>query len=84
MGRREKLLDKLLRRPPEAEYADIRLLLEWHGFEVANSDGSHLIFRHPDGRMLTVPTVKRRKVKRAYVTRALQIVGVDDSGDNGE
>ncbi len=30
-------------------------ILEDHGFELTRQRGSHMIFRHPDGRMVPVP-----------------------------
>lgn len=82
MGRREKLIEKLRRRPPEAEFADIERLLEGFGFQRVNSDGSHFVYRDGAGRQVTVPTVKGRKVKRAYVARVIEILGLD--GEEGD
>lgn len=82
MGRREKLIERLRRRPPEAEFADIERLLEDSGFRRVNSDGSHFVYRDGAGRQATVPTVKGHKVKRAYVARVLEILGLDEEEGN--
>lgn len=77
MGTKEKLVEKLRRKPPEAEFSDIERLLEAFGHYRAGGDGSHFVFRGADGRKVTVPTVKGRKVKRQYIVRVLQFLGID-------
>lgn len=76
MGRKRKLLEKLLRLPPEMRYEEVETVLTSFGFQPVRSKGSHHQFRHPRGIMLTVPKMGGQLVKRAYlreVVRALEV-----------
>ena len=83
MGKHEKLLEKLRRKPPEADFGDIHRLLEGAGFRRAGTDGSHSVYRNAAGRQVTVITVGGRKVKKVYIVRVLQFLGLDE-GDEDE
>lgn len=83
MSRREKLLERLRRRPPEADFDDVRWLLVDCGFEQVNVDWSHFMFRHPDGRKIAVPTVQGRRVKKWYIVRVLELLDLAE-GDGDE
>ncbi len=70
-----KKVEKLLRFPPDFEYADVIAILQEFGFKLRNTKGSHNIFiltnPLPDinygAEMIVVPTVKGRKVKKTYL-----------------
>lgn len=67
MGRLDKLVARFFKHPHEVRVEDVRKILELLGYEERRG-GKHVsIFRHPSGKMLTVPTVSGRKVKRIYV-----------------
>ncbi|WP_027876282.1 type II toxin-antitoxin system HicA family toxin [Meiothermus cerbereus] len=72
MGQLEKLFEKMRRLPPEMRYEEVARVLEALGFEEVRSSGSHHIFRHPDGRMLTVPKHKGQVVKATYLKKVLK------------
>lgn len=82
MGKRDKLIEKLRRKPPEADFGDVERLLESFGFQRASSDGSHFVYRDGAGRQVTVPTLQGRRVKRAYVVRVLEILGLNEEECN--
>ncbi|MER3420207.1 MAG: hypothetical protein C4290_06650 [Chloroflexota bacterium] len=77
MARDEKLVDRLRRRPPEADFDDIRKLLEGDGWTMRWGSG-HAVFRKPGCSRLTVPMVRGRKVKRYIIDRVLEALGLDE------
>lgn len=72
MGRKRKLLERLLRLPPEMRYEEVETVLTMFGFQPVRSRGSHHQFRHPTGVMLTVPKMGGRVVKRTYLRQVVQ------------
>ena len=80
MGVNRRRIERLLSLPPEADFADVRAVLLYFGWQERQAKGSHVIFRSPDGRdRLTVP-VHGRRVKRIYVQqmcRALDLASSD-------
>lgn len=74
MGQLEKLIEKMRRLPPEVRYEEVARVLEAHGFVEVRSQGSHHVFRHPDGRMLTVPKHKGQVVKTTYIKQVLRLL----------
>jgi antitoxin HicB len=77
MSKRDKLLERLRRLPPEVSYEDIAYIPIAFGLEEVHSKGSHHTFRHADGRKLTVPKVGGKTVKRTYIRQVLKIIGED-------
>jgi len=75
------LVDRLLADPPEALFAEIRMLLAAFGFVEVRSRGSHHIFRDRRGRMLVLPKLGGRKVKRTYVRRIVELLELEDWHD---
>jgi predicted RNA binding protein YcfA (HicA-like mRNA interferase family) len=53
-------------------YADLRRVAEHQGFSLVRRRGSHCIFRHPDGRVLTLPDHGARPIGRALLRRILR------------
>jgi hypothetical protein len=82
MGKHDKLIEKLRRRPPEADFGDLHRLLEDYGFRRAGTDGFHCVYRDALGRQVTVVTVKGRKVKRPYIVRVLELLNLAGGGDD--
>jgi predicted RNA binding protein YcfA (HicA-like mRNA interferase family) len=72
LSRKRKLLEKLKALPPEMSYEEVERVLGWFGFSCVRSGGSHHQFRHPSGRMLTVPKRGGQVVTRTYLK---QVVG---------
>jgi hypothetical protein len=77
--------DKLVRDicgppvPPQASTADVFALLKGAGWEFVRFSGNnYAIFKSPEGDLLNVPMVQGRRVKRAYLKRACQTLGLDD------
>jgi predicted RNA binding protein YcfA (HicA-like mRNA interferase family) len=74
----EKLIERIRARPPEADFTDVRRLLESFGWTQRQGKGSHVIFKKQGHRPLTIPTVSGRKVKRVYLDQICTILGLDD------
>ena len=75
----EKLKAKLRARPTEAKFADVRKLLELNGWTMKAQDGtSHVIFKKPGARSLTIPLNAGTKVKGIYLDKFAEQIGLDD------
>ena len=78
----DKLIERLQRRPPDADFDDVRLLLEHFGWLQSPHHGkgtSHVSFKNPDSATrITIPTVKGRKVKREYIDIVLETLGLTE------
>lgn len=75
----DKLIERLQRRPPEADFNDLRRVLEYFGWSESTSrgKGSHVTDHSPDRRQrVTVPLVHGRRVKREYVDEVLEALGL--------
>ncbi|GIW34169.1 type II toxin-antitoxin system HicA family toxin [Meiothermus sp.] len=78
MGQLEKLLEKMRRLPPEMRYEEVERVLRAYGFIEKRANGSHHIFRHPDGRKLTVPKHGGQVVKTTYLKQVLKVIGEEE------
>jgi predicted RNA binding protein YcfA (HicA-like mRNA interferase family) len=74
----EKALARLRARPAVAEFADLRRVLEAHGWTQARQKGSHVSFTKRGHRSLVVPLAGGRKVKRAFVMQILDALELED------
>lgn len=74
MSKFEKLIDYLRSKPTELSFEDVRRILENFGFMEVRVSGSHHIFKHKDGQMVTIPTKSGRKVKRVYLQKILNLI----------
>lgn len=66
MPRRDKLIQRIVARPPEASFADVRAVFEQAGWILHRTKGSHHIFVKEGERSMTIPVVDGRRVKRTY------------------
>ncbi|MCS7032093.1 MAG: type II toxin-antitoxin system HicA family toxin [Gloeomargarita sp. SKYG116] len=75
MSKKRKLLEQLLRLPPEMDYEQVEQVLGMFGFVCVRSRGSHQSFRHLEsGRMLTVPKFGGQVVKRQYLKQVREAI----------
>ncbi|RIH84341.1 type II toxin-antitoxin system HicA family toxin [Calidithermus roseus] len=74
MGQLEKLIEKMRRLPPEMTYEEVAKVLIAHGWCEVRSKGSHHVFRHLDGRMVTIPKVGGKVVKTTYLKQVLKLI----------
>lgn len=78
MSKSDKLIRFFLTCPSEASFEDVRRLLEEFDFLAVRTSGSHVIFRHEDGRQITVPTKKGRTVKKVYIRQIIELLSLED------
>lgn len=62
MARRDKLIERIRARPVEADFSDVKALLELFGWTLMRTKGSHHTFRRDGERSITVSTVHGRTV----------------------
>lgn len=62
--------------PSDVRFAEVRRLVEVHGWVLVRVRGSHYIFRLPDGSIYVVP-VHRNKVKYAYLREIKKLLEED-------
>ncbi len=74
----DKLIAKIKARPSEADFVDVRALLEAFGWTERNGKGSHWVFAKEGERSLTVPTISGRKVKRYILDQIIERLGLDN------
>lgn len=77
MSKREKLLQKMLAKPPEITFREFESFMELHGWSKARQNASHAIFTSGSGEMLTVPQKHGKMVKRTYIILALKRLGLE-------
>jgi predicted RNA binding protein YcfA (HicA-like mRNA interferase family) len=79
VGKLDKLIDLFLRQPPEVRFSDVLYLLEAFGYIEQRSKGSHHTFSDSDGKTIVIPKVSGQKVKRVYVKRIIELLGLNDA-----
>lgn len=73
MNQLDKLIAHLQSRPAQADYADVRRVLEAFGWREQRRRGSHVSFRRGrDEGTITIAIVSGRKVKRIYLVQILE------------
>lgn len=82
MSKLEKLIKKLLSRPPEARFDDIYTILRAYGYQEIRSKGSHHAFENVNGDIIIVPKKGGQKVKRTYIEEI--IIKLNLEGNNNE
>jgi predicted RNA binding protein YcfA (HicA-like mRNA interferase family) len=84
VGKLEKLIELFLRQPPEVRFADVLYLLEAFGYIEQRSKGSHHTFSDSDGKTIVIPKVSGQKVKRVYVKRIIELLGLSNTIDSSD
>ncbi|MCD4706116.1 MAG: type II toxin-antitoxin system HicA family toxin [Candidatus Sabulitectum sp.] len=77
MSKKEKLLQKMLAKPPEIAFGEFESFMEMHGWVKDRQKGSHAIFISQAGEMLTVPQKHGKLVRRTYIILALKQLGLE-------
>ncbi len=78
MSRREKLVERIRARPPEADFSDVRALLEEFGWQQQRQKGSHITFGKEGEFPIILPLVSGRKVKRVYLDKIIERLGLEE------
>lgn len=64
MTKRDKLIARMRARPVEADFSDVKALLELFGWSLDRSKGSHHTFNKDGEDSFTVSTVNGRRVRQ--------------------
>ncbi|MHB8648292.1 MAG: type II toxin-antitoxin system HicA family toxin [Thermomicrobiales bacterium] len=79
MTQREKLIERMRRRPSEMSFDDVCKVLEEFGWSKDRERGSHVIFiKEGEIPLPPVPKVHRRMVKRTYLVMLCERLGLDE------
>ena len=81
MSKLEKLIKKLLSRPPEARFSDIYTVLKAYGYQEIRSKGSHHAFENDRGDVIIIPKKGGKKVKRTYIEEIIKKLNLEDTID---
>ena len=77
MGKREKIIARLINSPQNATFSDIRNLLEYEGFYLERVTGSHHIFKYAETTFV-IP-VHNNSIKAIYVRKVLELINRSDT-----
>ena len=78
VNRKDRRIAKIVARPTEADFSDVRTVLEVFGWELARTKGSHHSIKSADGaRTVIVPTVSGKRVKRHYLDEICRLLDLD-------
>jgi len=66
-----------LSRLPIVDYRTMGKVLVALGFQLTRQKGSHVFFRHPDGRTTTVPNHKGRDLARPLIREILREIDLN-------
>lgn len=77
MTRRDKVVQRIVRRPADASFEDVRNIFVMYGWIYARTKGSHASFTKPGERTHVIP-VHGSRVKRIYLDRVCELLGLDD------
>ena len=78
MSRRDTLLERLRFSPATTRFSQLHALLQYEGFTVINTRGSHFTYQHGDGRLLVIvrPHGKRKTCHPRDVLKVLEVLGL--------
>jgi len=74
--KREKLIERIRARPAEADFRDVKALLEMFGW-THQGKGQHDRFTKDRELPISIPTVSGRKVKRYMIEQICDRLGLD-------
>ena len=77
MSQEDKLIERLKARTPEADFEDVRRLLELMGWVQKRQSGSHVAYKKGRGEgTIIFPLVRGRRVKRIYLDQIIEKLGL--------
>lgn len=76
MTKLDKLKEKLLKRPVDMRFEEVKTILRNHGFENVRTKGSHFFFT--DNRNVISIPVHHNTVKKTYLEKIIEILKLED------
>ena len=76
MSKIRKLVGKMLRRPPEMRFDEVKIILERFGWKVFKVRGDHFNFKK-EQEFLIVIAKKGRQVNRTYLKRIISRLNLE-------
>lgn len=83
MSRLGRSIERIRRRPAEADYSDVRRLLHAFGWQDDRQQGSHVTLVKAGELPIVIPLVGGRKVKRVYLDHVCDALRLDDWKEEG-
>ncbi|MCC7365674.1 MAG: type II toxin-antitoxin system HicA family toxin [Dehalococcoidia bacterium] len=77
MTKLDKSIARIVARPSEADFGDVRRVLEAFGWAQARQVGSHISFTKAGERSIVMPLKDGSKVKRVYLDELCERLGLD-------
>ena len=77
MTKREKLIARIRARSADADFSDVKALLEMFGWTLDRSSGSHHTFTKDGEPSITVSTISGRTVKQYILKQICDRLGLD-------
>jgi len=74
----EKLVGRLLTKPTDMRFSEVRIIVEHHGFTLRRGGKNHIVVRNQAGRTITL-AVEDNRVKRGYLVELIKLL---DLGEN--
>jgi predicted RNA binding protein YcfA (HicA-like mRNA interferase family) len=71
----EKLKEKLLRRPIDMRFEEVKTILRSHGFDNVRTKGSHFFFTD-NKKVISIP-VHNNTVKKTYLDKIIEILNLE-------
>ncbi len=82
MSKKQKLIERMRRRPSEMSFGDVCAVLEEFGYVYDHDTGSHAIFKKEGVPALPpVPKVSGRTVKRVFLIKIIEALGLDEGDE---
>jgi len=69
----EKRIEKFLNRNNDANFHEVRVILNILGYQLNRVNGSHWIFKGLDGATFTIP-VHNNRVRQCYIKKIIKII----------
>lgn len=81
MTKRDKLVERILQRPPTASFRDVKNLLEEYGWKHARTRGSHFTFTKANEYPLVI-VVHDKRVKSGYLDKICKALGLEEETED--
>jgi hypothetical protein len=74
----KKIVEKMLRLPPEMRFEEITIVLRWFGWKLNRSTpGSHFVYGKIGFPPITIPK-KQKKAKRVYIKKIIDRLKLEE------